>query len=251
MSADRAVILGVPVARWRMAETVSRCAELIEAGVPATHVSANAAKLVKAQSDTEIRRAFDVATIVSADGQAVVWASRVLRDPVPERVAGIDLMRELMLVAAERGYPIYVLGARPDVLEEAVVRLRREHPSLVIAGYRDGYFAEHERTGVAAAIRGSGAKIVFVAMGSPLRERWLVEQAPSMSALTIGVGGAIDVLAGRTRRAPVWMQRVGLEWLFRAFQEPLRLGPRYATTNLCFVVLVARAAAARRLRAHT
>lgn len=238
-------ILGVEVAPLRMSEAVERCIELIEAGVPATHVSLNAAKLVASRNDPDIRRALAEATIVGADGQAIVWASRLLGDPLPERVAGIDLMKELLAAAEGRGYPIFLLGARGDVLESAVARIRRDHPTLVIAGYRDGYFGEDERAAVAESVRASGARIVFLAMSSPLKERWQVEYAPSLHALVVGVGGAVDVLAGRSRRAPLWLQRAGLEWLFRVFQEPGRLGPRYASTNLRFLLALARELATR------
>jgi N-acetylglucosaminyldiphosphoundecaprenol N-acetyl-beta-D-mannosaminyltransferase len=137
---------------------------------------------------------------------------------------------------------VYILGARAAVLETAIERLRSERPGLLLSGYRDGYFDESESPRVAEAIRESGARILFVAMSSPRKENWLAANgAASGVALAMGVGGAIDVVAGVTRRAPRIWQQLGLEWLFRLLQEPGRMFPRYFGSNLRFCAMVARA----------
>ncbi len=180
--------------------------------------------------------------LVSADGQSVVWASRLLRDPLPERVAGIDLMHALLGLAAENGYRVFFLGARAEVLERAIERLREQHPQLAIAGARDGYFSAEEETEVCDEIRASRADILFVAMTSPRKEYFLGEHGESLGApFVMGVGGSIDVVAGVTRRAPLLWQRLGLEWLFRLLQEPRRMFRRYAVTNARFALLLGRA----------
>jgi N-acetylglucosaminyldiphosphoundecaprenol N-acetyl-beta-D-mannosaminyltransferase len=135
------------------------------------------------------------------------------------------------------------------VLERAVDEVHRRHPRLRIAGYRDGYFDPERDAEVAEEIRAAGPDFLFVAMSSPRKEYFLGEHGPSIDGVfAMGVGGAIDVMAGETRRAPPWMQRLGLEWLYRLVQEPGRLLPRYATTNTRFVLLVGREWLRRRLR---
>jgi N-acetylglucosaminyldiphosphoundecaprenol N-acetyl-beta-D-mannosaminyltransferase len=154
---------------------------------------------------------------------------------LPERVAGIDLMSELLDLAERERYRVYVLGARADVLERAIANIRDRHPHLKLAGRRDGYFADEEAEAVAAEVRAAAPDIVFLAMSSPRKEYWIAEHGGSTgAALVVGVGGAIDVWAGVARRAPLWMQRAGLEWFYRLAQEPRRMWRRYLVTNLLF-----------------
>lgn len=243
---DRAIVLGCAIDRLDMDGTVSRCKEIVEAGRHVRQVSINAAKLVAMRSDTALREAIEGCELVSADGQSIVWASRLLGDPLPERVAGIDLMDRLLAMAEEEGFGIYVLGARREVLEAGIVRLRQRFPRLQIAGYRDGYFAEEESREVAAEVGASGAQILFVAISSPRKELWLAEHADELGvSLTMGVGGAIDVIAGVTRRAPRSWQRLGLEWLYRLLQEPRRLLGRYLASNARFGAMVLNGVAHR------
>ncbi|MFL5886566.1 MAG: WecB/TagA/CpsF family glycosyltransferase [Thermoleophilaceae bacterium] len=235
------VVLGCAIDRIDMEAAVEHCEEIVKSGRFGQHMAVNAAKLVTMQDDAGMRTITARCDLVTADGQSVVWASRVLGDPLPERVAGIDLMEALFALAERRAYSVYILGARRDVLERAVAELHRRHPRLHIAGYRDGYFSPDEDAAVAAEIRAARPHFVFVAMTSPRKEYFLGEHGPSLGGVfAMGVGGAIDVMAGETRRAPRWMQKLGLEWLYRLLQEPGRLMRRYATTNARFVALVAR-----------
>jgi N-acetylglucosaminyldiphosphoundecaprenol N-acetyl-beta-D-mannosaminyltransferase len=158
-------------------------------------------------------------------------------------------MHRLLELAERRAYGVFILGARHDVLETAVGELRRLHPELRIAGHRDGYFADGESAAVAGQVRESGADILLVAMSSPRKEYWLARFGRETGVpFIMGVGGAIDVVAGVARRAPLWMQRAGLEWLFRFVQEPRRMGRRYLVTNTRFAALLAREVYRRRLR---
>jgi N-acetylglucosaminyldiphosphoundecaprenol N-acetyl-beta-D-mannosaminyltransferase len=201
----------------------------------------NAAKLVAYQHDDDLRAIVAGCGLVSADGQSLVWAARALGEPLPERVAGIDLMHELLAAAARRGDRVFILGARPEVLERAVERIRALHPGIVIAGRRDGYFGDAGVAAVCDEIRSARADMLFVAMSSPAKERFLGAHGADLGVpLVMGVGGAIDVIAGVARRAPAPWQRAGVEWLYRLLQEPLRLGPRYLRTNGRFMALVAR-----------
>ncbi len=201
----------------------------------------NAAKIVKLRKDALLRESLLVPDVVLADGQAVVWASRLLGHPLPERVAGIDLFERLLALADEQRRSVYFLGARQDVLEAMVERVRSRYPKLVIAGYRDGYFASEESAAVAAAIDATGADMLFLGMTTPKKEIFLAEHGESLGVpIQHGVGGSFDILAGITKRAPERWQRMGLEWAYRLLQEPRRLFARYASTNAVFIALTVR-----------
>ena len=243
----RARILGVDIDRLDMDETVRRCAELIDSGGPVQHVSVNVAKIVALRDDDRLREIVERCDLVSVDGQPVVWASKALRDPLPERVAGIDLMFRLLGLAEERGYRVYVLGAKQEVLETAVARLAERYPRLTVAGFHHGYFADEDSAAVCEAVRAAGPHILLVAMSSPRKEYWLADHAVELGVpFSMGVGGSIDVVAGLTKRAPDLMQRLGLEWFYRFIQEPRRLGPRYLRTNARFGGLFVRELFGRR-----
>jgi N-acetylglucosaminyldiphosphoundecaprenol N-acetyl-beta-D-mannosaminyltransferase len=236
---DRSIVLGCAIDRLDMAGTLERCRTSIKERRYTQHVSINAAKLVALRKQPELREVIERCQLVSVDGQSVVWASRLLGDPLPERVAGIDLMNELIAMAEEHGYRIFILGASADVLRTAVERLRERHPKLVIAGFRDGYFADGESPKIAAEIRATRSDILFVAMSSPRKEQWLGEYGLTLDVpLVMGVGGAIDVVAGLKKRAPRGWQWIGMEWLYRLLQEPRRLARRYILTNAQFILLV-------------
>jgi N-acetylglucosaminyldiphosphoundecaprenol N-acetyl-beta-D-mannosaminyltransferase len=234
-------LFGLPVDALTMRQAVARCTDAIKNGEHLSVGVLNAAKVVAMRRNPQLREAVAECDMILADGQAVVWASRVLGAPLPERVAGIDLFTELLAEAAERGYRVYFLGARPEVLARMMDEVGRRFPGLPVARARDGYYQAGEEAEVAGDIRQSGADILFMGMSSPRKEVFLSEWGPATGANVIhGVGGSFDVLAGLTRRAPVWWQDHGLEWLYRASQEPVRLGRRYLTTNMSFIALVAR-----------
>ena len=150
-------------------------------------------------------------------------------------------MYRLLALAEEKSYRVYILGAHADVLERAVARLREQYPRLPIAGYRDGWFDDAESADVCAEIRAAEPDILLVAISSPRKEYWLEEHGRELGVpLMMGVGGAIDVVAGITKRAPAWAQRAGLEWFFRLAQEPRRLLWRYSVGNARFLALLAR-----------
>ena len=241
-------MLGCPVDAVSMDEAVAACERAIQEGRFLQHMSVNVAKLVSLNDDRALREAVAACGLITADGQGVVWAAGLLGEPLPERVAGIDLMHRMLALAAERGYRPFILGARQKVLEQAVARLRQRHPDLDLAGWEDGYFDDAAIPAVCERIRSSGADMLFVAMSSPRKELFLDEYGAFLGVpFAMGVGGAIDVVAGHTRRAPGLLQRLGLEWLYRLAQEPRRLVPRYVNTNSRFAGLLARALARRAL----
>jgi N-acetylglucosaminyldiphosphoundecaprenol N-acetyl-beta-D-mannosaminyltransferase len=234
-------MLGISIDALTMAQAVGRCTDAVEHGRYLSVGVVNAAKVVAMRRDEELRRAVAGCGLVLADGQSVVWASRLLGVPLPERVAGIDLFHELLQEAADRSYRVYFLGARPEVLPRMLAQASHRYPSLVIAGARDGYFRATDAPAVTATIRGADPDLLFLGMSSPKKEVFLSQWGTGTGASVVhGVGGSFDILAGVTRRAPAWLQNIGLEWLYRAWQEPARLGRRYLTTNAAFMALVVR-----------
>ncbi|MHC4423500.1 MAG: WecB/TagA/CpsF family glycosyltransferase [Planctomycetota bacterium] len=196
----------------------------------------NVAKIVNMRRDLVLRSGLEEADLVLADGAPIVWLSRMLGKPLPERVAGIDIMHRLLQEANDKRYRVYFLGAKPNVLQKVIWHVMKEYPELCVAGYRDGYFSEAEEKDVAGDVRNSRADILFVGISSPKKENFLRRWHGQMSVpVCHGVGGSFDILAGVTKRAPIWMRRCGLEWLYRVIQEPRRMWKRYLTTNTIFL----------------
>jgi N-acetylglucosaminyldiphosphoundecaprenol N-acetyl-beta-D-mannosaminyltransferase len=240
----RVTLFGLHVDALTMDETLAVIAHQIAEGGVHQHVVVNVQKVVQADRDPEIRRIINACDLVNADGQPIVWASRLLRRPLPERVTGVDLMARLVAQAPAHGHAIYFLGARPAVVAAVVERATREHPELRVAGFRDGYWRPDEEAEVAAAIAATRPDILFLAIPSPGKERFLDRWKETIGApFVMGVGGSFDVYAGLVTRAPRWMQRAGLEWLHRLIQEPSRMSRRYLGDLPRFVFLLVRAMA--------
>jgi N-acetylglucosaminyldiphosphoundecaprenol N-acetyl-beta-D-mannosaminyltransferase len=206
----------------------------------------NVAKLVALRRDPELRRAILASDLIIVDGMGILFGARLLGHRVPERIAGIDLFQALLPLCARRGYPIFLLGARPSVLRSALATLRQRHPQLVIAGARHGYFGKEDSGAIVGEINRSGAACLFIAMPSPAKERFLARHRQDLAvSLRMGIGGTLDVVAGRLPRAPAPLQAAGLEWLWRSAFEPRRLLWRYLRTNTVYAGLLARARIAR------
>lgn len=239
MSHPRRNVLGVPVDPLTLREVLARCEAAIDVRQPLVLGMVNAAKVIEMRRD---RRLFDAVAgcdLVLADGMAVVWAGALLGQSLPERVAGIDLFERLLEVADRRGASLYLLGAHQEVLDEVSRRIVERHPRARIAGMRNGYFKPDEEPQIVQDIRESSADMLFVAMSPPKKEFFLARWSAQMGVpVCHGVGGSFDVLAGRTRRAPVWMQRIGMEWFYRVLQEPGRMWRRYFVTNTVFLWLL-------------
>lgn len=237
----RRTLFGVELDPLTMDETVARCLAAVRNGGQLEIGVVNAAKLVNMRRDDRLAKAVAGCDLVLADGQAVVWAGRLLRAPLPERVAGIDLFLRLLSEAETSGVPVYFLGARQEVLDRMLRRVADRFPGLRVAGSRNGYFDDSEQEAIADEIARSGARMLFLGMTSPKKELFTASCGARTEARVVhGVGGSFDILAGVTRRAPGVWQRWGLEWLYRALQEPRRLGRRYLTTNAAFVLMTAR-----------
>jgi len=241
MSQSYVKILGIPVHKYSMQQTIGLIDHNITHNIVTHHVVVNAAKLVNARKDTELREAIVNSDIINADGQSVVWASSFLGQSLPERVAGIDLMINLVEMANTKGYKIFLLGATEEVLQTMIKKYSSTYGSALIAGYRNGYFTIEEEYEVAKQIGESGAQLLFVAITSPKKEKFLNKYKNIINIpFIMGVGGSFDVIAGKTRRAPVWMQKAGLEWLYRVWQEPRRMWKRYLVGNSVFIYLVVK-----------
>jgi N-acetylglucosaminyldiphosphoundecaprenol N-acetyl-beta-D-mannosaminyltransferase len=239
-------LFGTRIDALTLAEATELCARAAREGHGLLVGVVNAAKLVHLQSDAELRASIEAADIVLADGMAVVWASRLLGQPLPERVTGIDLLESLMAQAERDGLSVYFLGGKAEVLDGMLAVLRARYPNLGITGWRDGYFSAQDEAGLVRAIQASGARLLFVGMPTPKKEIFLRVWRRELSNLVChGVGGSFDVLGGVVRRAPLAWQRLGLEWLYRLLQEPRRMWRRYLVTNTIFLGMVARAWVAR------
>jgi N-acetylglucosaminyldiphosphoundecaprenol N-acetyl-beta-D-mannosaminyltransferase len=246
---DRANVLGCWIDRLGMQQTVEVCERAVLTREPIQHVAINAFKLVSLRGDPELRRVVEGCELVSADSHPILWASRLLGDPLPCHVGGIELMHELFALSQEKGYSVYILGASSDVLEKAVGRIGEMYPQLRIAGYHHGYFDRTQDRVVAEEIAAAAPDMLFVAISSPRKEQFLGNNRDTLKVpFMMGVGGSIDILAGATKRAPAWMNHTGLEWLFRLIQEPRRLFRRYAVTNTVFLAILARELVSRSVR---
>jgi N-acetylglucosaminyldiphosphoundecaprenol N-acetyl-beta-D-mannosaminyltransferase len=242
MSTARASFIGVDIDVLTMEQTLERVREAIRTRKRLHHVALNVAKFVKLRCDSDLRADVACSDIVGVYGMGVVFAARLMGIKVPERVAGVDLMQQVIGLCAREGYRPYFLGAKQDVLDEAIANIRRQYPSIEIAGAHHGYYRPEDEMRVVEGIRESGADCLFLAMPTPTKERFLAAHRDELNVpFIMGVGGSIDVVANYVKRAPDWMQRCGLEWLFRVIQEPRRMWKRYLVTNTAFLVIVVMA----------
>jgi len=235
----KAPVLGVPVNALTMDDAVALADSAIQDRRRLLIGVVNAAKLVNMRRDRRLRQAVLASDVILPDGMSVVWAARLLRRPLPERVTGVDLLTRLLEHAHQKRYGVYCLGATDEVLAEVLDRIREEYPGARVVGHRNGYFSADEEPAVAEHIAASRPDMLFAAMSSPKKEMFLARWAGEINVpVCHGVGGAFDVLAGKVQRAPGIWQRLGLEWLYRVAQEPRRLWRRYLVTNTLFTCLV-------------
>lgn len=238
---ERIKILDTFVDNLSMKETVGLVDKYVQKGKPLHLMGVNADKINTLQKNTRLKEIVNKCEVINADGASVVWASKVLKKPLKERVAGIDLMEELLSLANEKQYRIYLLGARQEVVEKTKEVIQGRYSSMKIAGIRNGYFSEKDWPKVQEDLARKKPQIVFVGITSPLKE-YLVEYLlnSGLNYVFMGVGGSFDVISGQIPRAPKWIQNIGMEWLFRVLQEPGRLWKRYFFGNIRFIFSVYR-----------
>ena len=217
-------------------QTVELVEKYVREKVPLHLMGVNADKINELNENERLRQIVNSCGIINADGASVIYASRYLGKPLPERVAGIDLMQSLVALSEEKGYTVYLLGAKQEVVEKTAEVLRERHPGLDLVGIHNGYFKEEQWPEISAELKALHPDFVFVGITSPLKE-YLIEflQDDGNDSVFMGVGGSFDVISGNIPRAPLWMQKWGLEWLFRVLQEPKRLFKRYFVGNGKFI----------------
>ena len=220
-------------------DTIKLVEEYVRLKEPLHLMGVNADKINALNSDPRLKQIVNSCGIINADGVSVVLASRFLGKPLPERVAGIDLMQSLVQLAEDKNYSIYLLGAKQEIVEKTANVLQKKHPRLKIVGIHNGYFSELDWNNISNILKEKKPDFVFVGITSPIKE-YLIEylQNDGNKCVFMGVGGSFDVISGTIRRAPKWMQKNGLEWLFRVIQEPKRLFKRYFVGNVTFIISI-------------
>jgi N-acetylglucosaminyldiphosphoundecaprenol N-acetyl-beta-D-mannosaminyltransferase len=234
--------LGIQVDALTMSETIDLINKAIQKNERINHVAINAGKFVLMQKNRELYNSVVSCDIINADGQSIIWAAKFLEKKIPERVAGVDLMQELIKLSYEKKYKCFFFGAKEEVVKKVVEVYSQKYGPEIITGYRNGYYTKEEEKMIARQIADSKTQLLFVAITSPKKENFLYEYREVLKDVnfTMGVGGTFDVIAGVTKRAPMWMQKIGLEWFFRFLQEPGRMWKRYLVGNAKFIWLVLR-----------
>jgi N-acetylglucosaminyldiphosphoundecaprenol N-acetyl-beta-D-mannosaminyltransferase len=238
METNRKTILGIPLDLCQPEEFYSKIEAHLERGGLKTVFAVNAEKIMRAQKDRDLLVALQESDFLIPDGIGAVVAVRLIYHNRISRTPGIALMERLLGLSARRGYKVFILGAQPDVNDEACKNILESFPGLGLVGAQHGYLSEQEYESLVDKINGSGADILFVALGSPKQEKWVYRNKTLLKTkICLGIGGSLDVFAGRIPRAPALVQRLGLEWLFRVLREPSRLKramvlPRFALAVL-------------------
>lgn len=241
MPLKRVEILGVNVNSLTMIQAVEKVQQFIDEKKNALVATANAEMLMRATQDAELKSILNEADLVVPDGAGTVWASNYLGVEMPERVAGYDLAQELMREAPARNDRIYFFGSAPGVAEKAREKALELYPGIKIVGTRNGFFSAADEAEIIAEIKAARPDILLVALGVPKQEKWLYKHRQELNIpVSIGVGGTLDVMAGVMQRAPLWMQRAKLEWLFRGLKQPSRAGRLLALPKFVLKVMASK-----------
>ena len=239
--AERVNILGVDVDAVTMAEAVDVVRRAMDTRAGVMVATANAEMLMRATHDEELRRILNASALVVPDGAGTVWAARHLGHAMPERVAGYDLAQELLRCAPAEGHSVYFFGSAPGVAEKAKAKAEQLYPGIEIVGVRNGFFSPADNAAIIAEIRAARPDLLLVALGVPKQEKWIAAHLAELDVpVAIGVGGTLDVMAGVMKRAPRWMQKAKLEWLFRGMLQPKRAGRLLALPKFVWKVHASR-----------
>lgn len=239
--ADQVNILGVNVDAVTMAEAVAHVTAAMDVRANVMIATANAEMIMRATHDEELRDILNAAALVVPDGAGTVWAARHLGHAMPERVAGYDLAQELLRRAPAEGRRIYFFGSAPGVAEKAKAKAEQLYPGIEIVGVRNGFFSPADNAAIIAEIRAARPDLLLVALGVPKQEKWIAAHLAELDVpVAIGVGGTLDVMAGVMKRAPHWMQKAKLEWLFRGLMQPKRAGRLLALPKFVLKVHASR-----------
>lgn len=236
---NRVNILGVEIDNLSLKEAVNEIGRLVKTGSPSLIVTANPEIIWVARKDPYFAECLRAAKLVTADGIGVVLAARILGTPVKQRVTGIDLTTALFAEAVKKNYKFYFVGGRPGIAERAAEQITSRYPGIQILGVQHGYFKDD--TEIIADISEKKPDILLVALGMGKQEKWIRERVKSAGVpVSIGVGGSFDVFSGEVRRAPVWMQKAGVEWLYRLICQPSRIGRMLQLPKFLVAVIISR-----------
>lgn len=239
MTGKKVPILNVLIDAVTMNEAVQRVEGFMKSKEPHLIATANAEMIMMANHDAELKDILNSAALVVPDGAGAVWAARHQGYAMPERVAGYDMAQQLLALSAKKKYRVYLLGAAPGVAEKAKKQAEKKYKGVSIVGVHDGYFNDENEADIIKEIRAAQPHLLLVALGVPRQEKWIKKHMAELKVpALIGVGGTFDVMAGIVKRAPVWMQRARLEWLYRGIKQPQRLGRLMALPK--FVMRVCR-----------
>ena len=220
---QRLEILGIGIDRIDSNEALRQIGQFIASGTPHQIVTANAEIIYQASKNEKMKDVINAAQMVTADGSGVVWASRQLGQPLAQRVTGIDLVNSICEQSAKDKWKIYILGSAPGVADTAANNIRDKFPGCNIVGTHHGYFNEQEEALIIAELEQLQPDVLFVALGAPKQEYWIADHIQQLNIpVAMGIGGSMDVLSGNVRRAPKWMQKMSLEWLYRLLIQPTR-----------------------------
>ena len=235
---NRYPIMNTFVNAVSMDESIDYVERIIKERIPTQHVVINALKINLMEADPKLAEIVNACPLINADGASVVWAAKRLGIPLKERVTGCDIFQNLVRVAAEKGYKIFLFGAKEEVVTKVKSIYEKQYPGIQIVGYRNGYFTEKDEPEIVKQMHDSGADMMFVAFSSPKKEYWVNKYLNEIGIpFVMGVGGSFDIVAGVTERAPKWFQEHDLEWFYRFIQEPKRMWKRYIIGNTKFVAL--------------
>ncbi len=234
-------ILGIPVHPLTMKESVNILEDRLLKDKQTFVVTANAEIIMMCQDDHEYNTIVATkADLILPDGAGAVWAGRYLGNDIPERVAGFDLYNQLLQLAARKGYKAYFFGGASGIAEAAKAKAEELYPGVQIVGCHNGYFTAEEEADILEDINSKQADMLFVALGAPKQEKWLVEHRDQLAPkILMGIGGSFDVLAGKMERAPKWMQEASLEWAFRLYKQPRRFFRMLALPKFVLKVIFA------------
>ncbi|MEC0373012.1 WecB/TagA/CpsF family glycosyltransferase [Paenibacillus chibensis] len=233
-------IYGLPVSRLGMEDTVKYLTEHLkqEHRQPLQIITANPIMIMKALEEPDYMQVMRNAELLVPDGTGVVWAAARTDKPVQERVAGFDLLHELMRVGEDYHWKVYLLGSTPEVIQAAAERLHLQYPGVEISGFRDGFFGADQDAEVIAGIRAAAPDILFVARGADTQEPWIARYKEQLGVpLMMGVGGSFDVISGKSKRAPKLFQQMRAEWLYRLLREPTRAARMLALPKFALKVM--------------
>lgn len=238
MRSNKIEILGCYIDEVDNKSALKKAEDLILKGVPAHVITLNAEIAYAASDDDELKDIINQADLVTPDGIGIVWAARRKGHDLKERVTGIEMVYNLCRLAQEKGYKVFMLGAAPGVAEKAAQNLIKTYPGLIVCGTRDGYFKEEEIDQVVDEIKKASPHILLVALGAPKQEFFIRKHKDRLGVpLCLGVGGSFDVISGEKKRAPRFMIKLNLEWLYRLLSEPARIKRQMALPKFVFKTL--------------